>query len=271
MSASIYLIAIPLGVIAVSGWLVKVENDSFRRGQRTSEIQQIANHRLGRVAGPQAEVPAAARLDHQRFGWEMVPEAAGGRLGDDFHRRPLGARAASAVPWLDRQEVALARQEAAGLPDIPGYQELPAPAVPEFETVLPGSGFHITADEATKLDLKKETVTFNGGVKLVSPQFHLTSDRLVIHLGKDKKTFRLLEASGSVHVQLTGVPEEKKYRGQSGFAVYDPAKAVLTLTQWPKIQGSGQELIAAEADTRVFLHPKTGHMHTEGRAQSRVA
>jgi lipopolysaccharide export system protein LptA len=93
----------------------------------------------------------------------------------------------------------------------------------------------------------------------------------VVHLGQDKKSFRLLEATGSVDVQLTGVPDDKKYRGQSGVAVYDPAKGTLTLTGWPKIQGSGQELVAAEEGTRVVLMPKTGKMHTEGRAQTRVA
>jgi hypothetical protein len=53
--------------------------------------------------------------------------------------------------------------------------------------------------------------------------------------------------------------------------VYDPGKGTLVLTDWPKIQGSGQELVAAEAGTRVVLIPKTGKMTTEGRAQTRIA
>lgn len=148
---------------------------------------------------------------------------------------------------------------------------MPVQVEPFFETVPADSGFHIAADEATKLDMAKETVTFNGHVKLASPQFHLSATRLVVHLGKDKKSFRLLEASGSVDVQLTGVPDDKKYRGQSGIAIYDPTKGTLTLTGWPKIQGSGQELVAAEESTRVILIPKTGRMFTEGRAQTRIA
>jgi lipopolysaccharide transport protein LptA len=148
---------------------------------------------------------------------------------------------------------------------------MPPSANPHFETVPSDSGFHIAADEATKLDMEKQTVTFNGHVKLASPQFSLTATKLIVHLGKDKKSFRLLEATGSVDVQLTGVPDDKKYRGQSGAAVYDPAKGTLTLPGWPKIQGSGQELVAAEASTRIILVPKTGKMLTEGRAQTRIA
>jgi lipopolysaccharide transport protein LptA len=145
------------------------------------------------------------------------------------------------------------------------------PSTPAFETVPPDSGFHIAADEATKLDMERETVTFSGRVKLASPQFHLTATKLVVYLGKDKKSFHKLEATGEVDVQLTGVPDDKKYRGQSGVAVYEPGRGTLTLTGWPKIQGSGQELVAADASTRVILIPKTGKMLTEGRAQTRVA
>lgn len=121
------------------------------------------------------------------------------------------------------------------------------------------------------MDIKAETVVFNGKVNMSSPQFHLTSSQLTIYLSSDKKSFRLAEAKGDVKVQLTGVPDEKKYRGQSGMAVYDPKKGTLIMTHWPKIQGQGQELIAAEASTKVTLIPETGKMFTEGRAQTRIA
>lgn len=121
------------------------------------------------------------------------------------------------------------------------------------------------------MDIQAERVVFNGKVKMSSPQFHLTASQLVVHLGKDKKSFKLAEARGEVNVQLTGVPEEKRYRGQSGFAIYNPSQGTLQLTGWPKIQGQGQELIAAEQGTKVTLFPKTGKMTTEGRAQTRIA
>lgn len=273
MSPSTYLIAVPLSVIAVSGWLVKVESDSFSDGQRTSGIQQVPKHGNSRPATRVlAEVEAPARLDHVRYAWNGNSEEGGALLGADVPKRPLGERPSRSNGWMEKQIALLPNgTNAVELPDIPGFSELPNPGQPAFETVPTDSGFHIAADEATKFDMGRQTVTFNGHVKLVSPQFHLTATKLVVHLGKDKKSFRLMEATGSVDVQLTGVPDEKKYRGQSGTAVYDPAKGTLALSGWPKIQGSGQELVAAEEGTRVLLFPKTGRMLTEGRAQTRVA
>jgi lipopolysaccharide transport protein LptA len=266
------LIAIPLSVIAISGWLVKVESDSFSKGRRTSGIQQVAHHgkSASAPAGPSDSEPQS-RLDHERYGWAGHEGDGGALVGDYTMNRPLGGRPMPSINWLAMQPPKAATPKGGELPAIPGYLDMVAPAEPFFETVPADSGFHIAADEATKVDMEKETVTFNGHVKLASPQFHLTATKLVVHLGKDKKSFRLLEATGSVDVQLTGVPDDKKYRGQSGVAVYDPGKGTLVLTGWPKIQGSGQELVAAEESTRVILVPKTGKMLTEGRAQTRIA
>lgn len=270
MSASTYLVVIPLSVIAVSGWLVKVESDSFSLSNRTSAIQQVPRHTHGGVAVNHLGEPAPTeRLDHDRYGWTGSQQEGGALLGTDGGVRPLGSRPGRNQDWLEKQ---IARQpRTVELPDIPGFVDIPSPAESFFETVPSDSGFHIAADEATKMDMGKQTVTFNGRVKLASPQFHLTATKMIVHLGKDKKSFRLLEATGEVDVQLTGVPDDKKYRGQSSVAVYDPGKGTLTLTGWPKIQGSGQELIAAEESTKVILIPKTGKMLTEGRAQTRIA
>jgi lipopolysaccharide transport protein LptA len=261
-----------LGVIGLSGWLVKLESDSFSTGRRTSGIQQVAQHSTSsRARVAPSEVEAPSRLDHERYGWTTSQEDSGIPLGSDAPHRPLGGRPMPSQDWLAKQPSKAASAPIVALPAIPGFVEMTSPGAPAFETVPADSGFHIAADEATKLDMEKETVTFNGHVKLASPQFHLTATKLVVHLGKDKKSFRLLEANGSVDVQLTGVPDDKKYRGQSGVAVYDPGKGTLVLTDWPKIQGSGQELVAAESGTRVILIPKTGKMTTEGRAQTRIA
>ena len=272
MSPSTYLVAIPLSVIAVSGWLVKIEGDSFTSGKRTSGIQQMPHYAAIPNYKGSVEAEAPARLDHERYGWVGGENSVGGLQGADVPRRPLGGRPMMmSTDWLEKQSMSTRTAAKTELPSIPGFIAMPAQEQPFFETVPADSGFHIAADEATKLDMGKQTVTFNGHVKLASPQFHLTATKLVVYLGKDKKSFNRLEATGSVDVQLTGVPDEKKYRGQSGMAVYEPAKGTLTLTGWPKIQGSGQELIAAEESTRVILTPKTGRMVTEGRAQTRVA
>jgi lipopolysaccharide export system protein LptA len=106
---------------------------------------------------------------------------------------------------------------------------------------------------------------------MISPQFHLTCDQLVVHLGKDKNSMERSEARGSVDILLTGVPPEKTCRGQSGAAVFDPRNNQVVLSGWPKVKGNSQEQVAAEASTRMTLFTKTGRLLTEGRAQTRVS
>lgn len=272
MTPSTYLVAVPLGLIAISGWLVKVENDSFSKTTRTSRIQQVATYTGTRTTvGIQAELPPESKLTHDRFAWDQPDgESPIAPLGHDLSVRPLGARGGRPQQWLDEAPLKPV-SKTSKLPDIEGYRSTPPVADPAFEPVPPESGFHITADEATKVDMGAEKVIFKGRVGLTSPQFNLTGEELVVYLGKDGSTFRLVEARGSVHVQLTGVPPEKRYRGQSSMAVYDPAKGTLVMTGWPKIQGQGREIVAAESSTRILLYPDTGKMLTEGRAQTRVA
>lgn len=273
MSPSSYLIAVPLGIVATAGLVVRMQDTSFAASPRTAHIQQVARHAPLPDPGEYAEPAMSARLDHGRFGWEQSDPAAGGStLGDNIQSRPLGARQSGAgVPWLDQPGPAPAKAAGKPLENIPGYIPAPELDTSVFETVPSDSGFHITADEATKMDIQAERVVFNGKVKMTSPQFHLSTTQLVVHLGKDKKSFKFAEAKGEVNVQLTGVPDDKKYRGQSNIAIYTPSQGTLLLTGWPKIQGQGQELIAAESGTKVTLFPKTGKMITEGRAQTRVA
>lgn len=273
MSPSSYLLAVPLGIVAAAGWVVRMQDTSFAASPRTSHIQQVARHAPLPDKGEHAEPDAGARLDHGRFGWDQAdPSVGGSTLGDNILRRPLGSRqSGAAVPWLDQPSHVAAKASGKTLENIPGYIPAPEEDTSIFQTVPSDSGFHITADEATKMDIQAERVVFNGKVKMTSPQFHLSATQLIVHLGKDKKSFKFAEAKGEVNVQLTGVPDEKKYRGQSNTAIYTPAQGTLLLTGWPKVQGQGQELIAAEQGTKVTLFPKTGKMITEGRAQTRIA
>jgi len=266
VSPASYLIALPIGIIAVSGWMVKVESDNFLNTKKYGGIGAHPQHQA--VHGLQVDPNPAARLDHARYGIPGMTVIENS-LGETVTSRPIGSRS-SRQSWLAAQS-GYTTPGSIELPDIPGYIPPKDDAATHFQTVPAESGFHITAEEVTKLDMKSNTVVFNGGVKLTSPEFQLSSTRLKLHLSADKKSFNLAEADGDVHVQLTGVTDDKKYRGQSTQAIYQPQSDKLTLTGWPRIQGQGQELIAAEEDTKVFLNPKTGTMHTEGRAQTRVA
>ncbi|CAN5667491.1 hypothetical protein BH11VER1_BH11VER1_17150 [soil metagenome] len=268
MSPSVYLVAVPLGLIAVTSWLVKSESDSFAQAKRSVNIQDQS--RRGTPVPPPAVVdPAAARMDHERYGWQDGENASANTLGSIAAMRPLGSRPSQPVDWMAAQALR-ASSAAMNKTEIPGYIESAVPEV-VFETVTTEAGYHITADEATKLDMTGNNVIFNGHVMMTSPQFKLSADQLIVHLGSDKKTFKFIEANQSVRVELVGVPEEKRYRGQSQKAIYEPSKDSIVLTGWPKVQGQGQELIAAEEKTKITMFSKTGKMFTEGRAQTRVS
>ncbi|MFZ4767533.1 MAG: LptA/OstA family protein [Roseimicrobium sp.] len=267
MTPSGYFVAIPLSIIAVATLMSKWESDSFTLRERTSGIQQIPQHALGRVASPPHSITSRASSVEQRYATGEDEQWTA--LGEDVPERPLGRAPTDAPGWLAKRETTLTKQRFPALPEILGFTAVPRLADPA-ESIPTDAGFHITADEATNLDVGRQTVTFQGRVTLSSPQFHLTAAKLVVHLGKDQ-SFRIMEASGNVDVQLTGVPEEKRYRGQAGKAIYDPRKGTLLMEDWPKIQGAGRELVAANDQTRIVLYPKTGQMRTQGRAQTRVA
>jgi lipopolysaccharide transport protein LptA len=263
------LVAIPLGLIAVSSWLVKLEGDSFLHSQRTALIQQQAKNVANRGVSVEP-VASNTAFTHDRFGWKDDSNQNANTLGTTLTPRGIGSRTGAPPSWIDTQ-APVTSESRDSLPPIPGYIENGRIGASPYATVPEGSGFHITADEATKLDVNGNKVIFNGNVSLTSPQFDLSGDQLVVFLSEDKKTFRLAEATGSVQVQLKKGADDKCYRGQSDKAVYEPAKGTIVMTGWPKIQGQGQELIAAAADTRVMLYPNTGKLLTEGRTQTRVA
>lgn len=245
-----------------------MENDSFLQNQRSEQQYHLPQGVIQREAPVAKSVHHAARLDHARYGQNF--ETANS-LGESIVSRPIGERAPKNQSWLAYQQPRTPIPGSLELPEIPGYIPAETKIEEHFQTVPVESGFHITADEATKVDMAGQNVIFNGNVTLTSPQFKMSSNRLKVHMSDDKKSFQLAEAEGNVHVQLTGVAEDKRYRGQSNAAIYEPTKSKLTMTGWPRIQGQGQELIAAEAGTKVFLYPDTGRMDTLGRAQTRVA
>lgn len=270
MSPSLYLVAIPFGLIAVTSWLVKSESDSFAKSKRSEDIQN-SSRRGAPVPRILEDIPVAARMDHERYGWQEGEYSSANTLGSVAAMRPLGARATQSLDWMTSQVPHKSASSSMNKTEIPGYIESSGSEVASFQTVTTESGYNITADEATKLDMAANKVIFNGHVMMTSPQFKLSADQLIVHLGSDKRTFKFIEANESVKIELVGVPEEKRYRGQSAKAIYEPSADSIVMTGWPKVQGQGQELVAAEEKTKITLFSKTGKMFTEGRAQTRVS
>lgn len=279
MSPVGYLVAIPFGLITLSVWWVRHEDQSFNTSKRTCAIQVRPRHRENdKKPVTVEELNPALRIDFERYG--ATPGTGGNNLGRDVVFRPVGERPDPAKDWLDTapppsSRAAHAKGGAArdgGAPTkIADFQDSPPPADP-LEAVLPDeAGYNIVADEVTNIELGKQRVVFKGNVRMKSPQFYLTSHQLVIFLGKDKSTMKSAEATGDVNVRLTNVPAEKACRTQSGKAVYDPNKDTLTLSDWPKIKSQSQEQIAAAADTKMTIVTKTGKMSTDGKALTRIS
>lgn len=272
MSPSTYILTLPAGIIAFSMWIVRKE-DTTHRISNHNHTKQIARSRPDPTAKtlPVNQLDASARLDHERYGWSRNPAAQGATLGRNVVFRPVGERASAAPDWLSyhqTKQTALAREKKYS--DISTFEETSSQPDPLAAPLDASAGYQITAEEVTQLDSRTGKVIFNKNVHLTSPQFNLESDQLVVFLGKDKNTMRLMEAHGNVNVLLTGVPPEKTYRGQSRNATYDPLKDAIVLSGWPKVKGQSQEQVAASENTRMTLFTKSGRMQTEGRAQTRI-
>jgi lipopolysaccharide transport protein LptA len=270
MAAIGYMAIIPAGLITLSVWWVRHEDSSFNAGRRTCQIQ--VQSKLPDARGTPVtveQIDPTLKMNFERYG--ATPDAAP-NLGRDVVFRPIGERAERSTDWLAAQE---SRRQAAQTAEQPGkianYQETSPPADPLETALSTGSGYDIVADEATKIEMGKNRVVFTGHVRMSSPQFYLTSDQLIIFLGKDKSSMNSAEAQGNVNVRLTSVPPERACRTQSGKALYNPAQDTLTLIDWPKIKSQSQEQIAATAETKMTIVTKTGKMTTQGKALTRVA
>lgn len=265
VSPSASIISIPIGLIAIASFIARHQDRSFQSGEHKSALQNpiLAMHGTAHSAG---ELHPSRRLDHERYGINEIPGAA--MLGRDTQTRQLGERTTAPSDWLNGKDPAAPKN--GSYPDIAGYSDTPPARDPLADPIAAGSGYQITSDEVSRLDMETGRVVFNKNVHMVSPQFDLTCNQLVVHLGQDKNTMQLSEAHGSVNILLTGVPPEKAYRGQSSDAVFDPHKDLIILTGWPKAKGASQEQVAAESTTRMTLYTKSGRLVTEGRAQTRV-
>jgi lipopolysaccharide transport protein LptA len=265
VTPSTYIGITALGLVALSGWVVNMENEIYANKAKEMKLRGVARYPRNGDHEPQPPDPAAS-LAHPRY--EL--------LNSDLPQsratiRQMGSRVEPRLPMLTPAVQSYEVGNLQDLSEIPGPVPVAIPVQPTFESVSTESGYHVNADEADKIGNGSDQIVFTGHVTMTSPTFHMVSDKLIMHMGKDGETFKLAESRGSVKVQLTGGPPEKMYRGQSEVALYNPSKGTLVMTGWPKIQGDGQELIASESSTKVTLYPATGKMNTEGRTQTRVA
>ena len=73
----------------------------------------------------------------------------------------------------------------------------------------------ITATQEAQFDTKTRIGVFIGNVKVVDPQFTMTSDRLTVHLNKDEEGGGLNDAEANGNVIIVHVNQPKTQAGQA--------------------------------------------------------
>jgi lipopolysaccharide export system protein LptA len=158
----------------------------------------------------------------------------------------------------------------------------------------------ITCQGETLFDGKAATAIFIKDVKVVDPQFSLTSDKLTAYLRKNSKNDGVPAAPGKTaapptpaatpsptpkaqdgptsgleravaegHVVIVQERTDEKtgevtrYTGRSAKAEYVAASGEMTLSGWPQIQQGFNNQVATEEGT-IMVMDRDGHLHTKG-------
>ena len=159
----------------------------------------------------------------------------------------------------------------------------------------------ITATQEAQFDTKTRIGVFIGNVKVVDPQFTMTSDRLTVHLNKDEEGGGLNDAEANGNVIIVHVNQPKTQAGQaenpgasalapqpaapvqSGAqtqqpvtstgkaekALYEAKDGSITLTGWPQVTQGANTHIATAPGVKMVLY-KDGRMQTYGSTRTLI-
>lgn len=159
----------------------------------------------------------------------------------------------------------------------------------------------ITATKEAQFDVKTRTGVFVGNVKVVDPQFTLTSDRLTVHLNKDEEGGGLNEAEAQGSVVIVHVNQPKTQGspaqtagastpagrtatagpapvqaqqpttsiGKADNALYEAKDGSITLTGWPQVTQGANTHIATSPGVRMVLY-RDGRMQTYGSTRTLI-
>lgn len=170
----------------------------------------------------------------------------------------------AALVWGATWAGTLWSQEAQEAKEVKEAKDKPAaPASKQVE---------ITADKSAEFDAQGRIATFEGNIKLVDPQFTLTSDTLKVEMLKEGGIKRA-EAIGNVVIitqQASKRTEDEpptKSRAKSKRAIYEPTSGDVTLIGLPQIQQGINLHIATSEDTRMVLN-RAGGMKTFGPSKT---
>jgi lipopolysaccharide export system protein LptA len=163
----------------------------------------------------------------------------------------------------------------------------------------------ITATQEAQFDTKSRTGVFIGNVKVVDPQFTLTSDRLTVHLNKDEDGGGLNDALAQGNVVIVHLNQPKTQAqpvqtavvstpgartpstastpattptqpqqptistGKSENALYEAKDGSIVLTGWPQVTQGGNTHIAIAPGVKMVLY-KDGRMQTYGSTRTLI-
>ncbi|MBV9673457.1 MAG: hypothetical protein JO076_11625 [Verrucomicrobia bacterium] len=148
----------------------------------------------------------------------------------------------------------------------------------------------ITARDQAQFDISNRTAVFMGSVKVVDPQFTMTSDKLTVHLNRDENGGGLNEADAEGNVFIVHMNQPKpgtaqaepaaagqnvpaqaqapvRSTGKAEKAVYITKDGSVTLTGWPQVTQGANTHVAIEPNVKMILY-KDGRMTTYGNTRT---
>ena len=147
----------------------------------------------------------------------------------------------------------------------------------------------ITAKDDVQFDAQTRTAVFSGGVKVVDPQFTMTSDKLFVTMNRQEDGGGMKEARAEGNViivhanqaktdakpgatptpaaQPTATPAMVYSTARAQRAIYNAKDESLTLLGWPQITEGINTHISTDEGTRMILY-RDGHMKTIGGSRT---
>lgn len=190
----------------------------------------------------------------------------------------------------------------------PASKQSPTPGKGQSNDLLgdsngrPQGPTEITATQEAEFDTKTRSGVFIGNVKVVDPQFTLTSNRLTVHLNKDEDGGGLnqAEAQGNVvivHINQPKTPAQTTAAskpaaggatvpptpaptpapaqtpttsvGKAENALYLAKDGTITLTGWPQVTQGLNTHIATAPGVKMVIY-KDGKMQTYGSTRTLI-
>jgi len=148
----------------------------------------------------------------------------------------------------------------------------------------------IRCSQEAQFDTKTRSGVFVGNVKVMDPQFTMTTDRLAVRLNKEEDGGGLEEAQADGNVLIVHINQPKSGQsqapaaagvqpqpqqqpvtstGKAERAVYEAKDGSITLTGWPQVTQGVNTHIATAPGVKMILY-RDGRMQTYGSTRTLI-